>query len=248
MHSKQGDAPPVIAVADAHRVAGAREAVGRPIDAAAVFARRDRYVTNWQDAEHAKWVRGIGAELIRAHGRLDGPRRGVVDTPDDKRVVLTARHAVVICTGSRAAVPDLPGVAEAHPWTNRKATDSHEAPRRLAIVGGGGVGVEMASAWRGLGSSVTLIERGPVLLSRMERFVGEMVAHGLADVGVDVRTSVHVTELRRPGGSGPVTLRLSDGSELEADEVLFGIGREPLTEDIGLETVGLTPGSWLDIT
>jgi dihydrolipoamide dehydrogenase len=81
----------------------------------------------------------------------------------------------------------------------------------------------------------------------MEPFVGEFVGRGLAEAGVDVRVGVAVTELRRPGGTGPVTLQLDDGSELEADEVLFATGRKPLTDDIGLETVGLTPGTWLDV-
>jgi pyruvate/2-oxoglutarate dehydrogenase complex dihydrolipoamide dehydrogenase (E3) component len=80
-------------------------------------------------------------------------------------VALTARHAVVICTGSRTALPELAGLAEARPWTNRQATDSHTVPRRLAIVGGGAVGVEMASAWSGLGSSVILLAQadGPLV-------------------------------------------------------------------------------------
>jgi len=81
----------------------------------------------------------------------------------------------------------------------------------------------------------------------MEPFVGELVTRGLAEAGVDVRVGVSITELRRPGGSGPVTLTLDDGSELEVDEVLFATGRAPLTRDIGLQTVGLTPGSWLDV-
>ena len=112
--------------------------------------------------------------------------------------VLTARHAVVICTGSRAALPDLPGMAEARPWTNRKATDSCTVPNRLAVVGAGGVGVEMATAWRGLGASVTLLARGSGLLPRMEPFVGELVERGLRESGVVVRVGVSVTKLRRP--------------------------------------------------
>jgi dihydrolipoamide dehydrogenase len=120
-------------------------------------------------------------------------------------------------------------------------------PDRLAVVGGGAIGVEMATAWNGLGSSVTLLALEPGLLTRFEPFAGEMVALGLKEAGVDVRTGVAVTELRRPGGTGPVTLGLDDGGELEADEVLFATGREPNTGNIGLETVGLGPGSWLDV-
>ena len=161
--------------------------------------------------------------------------------------MLTARHAVVVCIGSRGALPDVPGIAEARPWTNRKATDSSEVPARLAIVGDGGVAVEMATAWQGLGASVTLLSRGPGLLPRMESFAGEMVADGLKEAGVDLRTNVSVTEMRRLGGTGPVTLLLDEGSDITADEVLVAVGRESLTDDIGLDTIGLTAGSWLDV-
>jgi pyruvate/2-oxoglutarate dehydrogenase complex dihydrolipoamide dehydrogenase (E3) component len=238
---------PVIAIADAKHLDGAREAVTGSIYPAGVFGRRDRYVTNWDDAGQADWVAGIGATLVRGHGRLDGPRRVTVTTARGDSSALTARHAVVICTGSRAVLPDLPGIAEANPWTNRKGTDSSSVPNRLAVIGAGGVGVEMATAWHGLGASVTLLARGAGLLPRMEPFVGELVERGFRESGVDVRVKVSVTRLRRPDADGPVTLELSDGSELEVDEVLFATGRAPLSDDIGLETVGLTPGSWLDV-
>jgi pyruvate/2-oxoglutarate dehydrogenase complex dihydrolipoamide dehydrogenase (E3) component len=238
---------PVIALSDARRVDGAREAITGSVNAAGVFGRRNRYVSNWDDGGQADWVNGIGATLVRGHGRLDGPRRVTVTTPSGDEVALTARHAVVVCTGSRPALPDLPGLAEARPWTNRQATDSSYVPERLAVVGGGGVGVEMATAWQGLGSKVTLLARGSDLLPRMEPFVGELIARGLADAGVDVRVGVSVRALRRSEPDGPVVLELDDGTELQVDEVLFATGRAPLTDDIGLQTVGLTPGSWLDI-
>jgi dihydrolipoamide dehydrogenase len=236
---------PVIALADARRVDGAREAVTGSISTDGVFGRRDRYVTNWDDSGQADWVSGIGATLIRGHGRLDGPRRVVVTTSDD-HIVLSAQHAVVICTGSRPALPNLPGIAEAKPWTNREATDSSVVPQRLAVVGAGGVGVEMATAWRGLGSAVTLLARGAGLLPRMEPFVGEMIGRGLSDAGVDVRVGVSVRALRRPDG-GQVILELDDDTELTVDEVLFATGRAPLTDDIGLQTVAVAPGNWLDV-
>ncbi|HZC53872.1 MAG TPA: NAD(P)/FAD-dependent oxidoreductase [Mycobacterium sp.] len=238
---------PVIAISDARRIDGAREAVNGSIKAAGVFDRRDRYVSNWDDTGQADWVAGIGATLVRGHGRLNGPRRVIVTTPSGDEVVLIARHAVVVCTGSRPALPDLPGMAEARPWTNRQATDSSYVPARLAVVGAGGVGVEMATAWLGLGSSVTLLARGSGLLPRMEPFVGELISRGLADAGADVRVGVSVRALRRPDPDGQVTLELDDDTELPVDEVLFATGRAPLTDYIGLDTVGLTPGSWLDV-
>ncbi|MEV7394110.1 NAD(P)/FAD-dependent oxidoreductase [Streptomyces sp. NPDC091215] len=237
---------PVIAVADARRVDGARQAVTGRLDTGAVFARRNRYVTDWDDSGQALWVKSIGADLFRGQGRLDGPRRVTVTRDDGARQTLVARHAVAVATGSRPVLPDIPGMAEAHPWTNRHGTDSSTVPARLVVVGGGGVGVEMATLWQGLGSQVTLLARRR-LLPRMESFAGELVAQGLAEAGADVRIGVQVTALRRPDAAGPVTVTLDDGSELEADEILFATGRAPNTDDIGLETVGLTPGSWLDV-
>jgi pyruvate/2-oxoglutarate dehydrogenase complex dihydrolipoamide dehydrogenase (E3) component len=238
---------PVIALADTCRVDGARDAVSGPLNAAGVFGRRDRYVTNWDDDGRAHQVKEIGAELFRGHARLDGARRVAVVTSDDQVVVLEARHAVVVCTGSRAAIPDIPGIAAAHAWTNREATESSAVPDRLAVIGGGPQGVEMATAWHGLGASVTLLEPEGRLLHRMEPFAGELVAEALARAGVDVRTGVSVEELQRRQPAGPTTVLLEDGSEFEADEVLFATGRAPNTVEIGLETVGLMSGSWLEI-
>jgi pyruvate/2-oxoglutarate dehydrogenase complex dihydrolipoamide dehydrogenase (E3) component len=238
---------PVLALADARRVDGAREAITGSIYPAGVFGRRDRYVTNWDDTGQAEWVAGIGATLVRGHGRLDGARRVTISASDGNEVTLSARHAVVVCTGSRAVLPDVPGIGDARPWTNRQATDSSYVPGRLAVVGAGGVGVEMATAWQGLGSSVTLLARGSGLLPRMEPFVGELIGRGLTAAGADVRVGVSVRALRRPDPDGPVTLEMDDNTEFQVDEVLFATGRAPLTDDIGLDTVALTPGSWLDI-
>ncbi|MGW1911506.1 dihydrolipoyl dehydrogenase family protein [Streptomyces sp. NPDC002076] len=237
---------PVIAVADARRVDGARQAVTGALDTDGVFARRNRYVTDWDDSGQARSVKSIGADLFRGHGRLDGPRQVTVTRDDGTRQTLAARHAVAIATGSRPSFPDIPGIEEARPWTNRDGTDSSTVPARLAVVGGGGVGVEMATLWQGLGAQVTLLARRR-LIPRLEPFAGELVAQSLGEAGTDVRIGVQVTALRRPDSEGPVTLTLDDGSELEADEVLFATGRTPATGDIGLDTVGLTPGSWLDV-
>lgn len=236
---------PVLALADAGRVDGAREAVTGRVDAKGVFTRRDRYVSGWDDSGQAAGVAGMGADLIRGHGRLAGPRRVAVATPDAGTVTVAARHAVVISTGSGAAIPDVPGLAEVTPWTNREATDSSAVPARLAIVGGGGVAVEMATAWQGLGSAVTLLVRS-TLLPQLEPFVGDEVGHGLRESGVDVRLGVTVRRLGRADSTGAVLVHLDDGRTVEVDEVMFATGRRPLTADLGLDTVGLTPGTWLD--
>ncbi|MFI2611364.1 dihydrolipoyl dehydrogenase family protein [Kitasatospora sp. NPDC018619] len=240
---------PAAALADARAVAGAREAVGdRRLDPAAVLARRNSFASDWKDDGQVQWLRDTGIELVRGHGRLAGVRTVAVEAEDGSERVLTARHAVAVCTGSRPVLPaHVPGLAEVHPWTNREATAAQSVPGRLAVVGGGVVGVEMAAAWRALGSEVALLVRGDKLLPRMEPFAGELVAEGLRAAGVDLRFGTEVTALERGDGSGPVTLTLDGGGTLTADEVLYATGRAPRTADIGLEQVGLKPGDWLEV-
>ncbi|MYV54236.1 NAD(P)/FAD-dependent oxidoreductase [Streptomyces sp. SID3212] len=238
---------PAIAQAEARKLPGLSESVRGPLDAAAVLARRDDFTSHWKDDGQVGWIDGIGADIYRGHGRLDGSRRVVVKGPDGTEQVLTARHAVAVCTGTRAVVPDLPGVAGAKPWTSREATSSQHVPGRLVVVGGGVVGVEMATAWQALGSQVTLLIRGGGLLPKMEPFAGELVAGALTEAGATIRYGVSVASVERDGGTGPVTVVLDGGERVEADEILFATGRAPRSEDIGLESVGLRPGSWLTV-
>ncbi|MED7822058.1 dihydrolipoyl dehydrogenase family protein [Streptomyces chiangmaiensis] len=236
---------PVIARADARRVPGLAHLAQGALDAPAVLAHRDYEVSDWKDDGQVAWVEGIGADLYRGLGRLAGPRTVTVTGPDGEQHVLTARHAVAVCTGSRALLPDLPGLSEVNPWTSREATSAKAAPGRLIVVGGGVVAVEMATAWQALGSQVTVLVRGKGLLSRMEPFAGELVAEALTEAGADVRIGTSVESVRREGGT--LVVVTDAGDRLEADEILFATGRAPRTEDIGLETVGLKPGSWLSV-
>ncbi|MFB7664302.1 dihydrolipoyl dehydrogenase family protein, partial [Kitasatospora sp. NPDC056138] len=238
---------PGSALAHVRALPGAKQAAEGRLDTAAVLARRDEFTSHWHDDGQVEWLRSAGIDLVRGHGRLAGDRAVLVDGER----LLTARHAVAVCTGSRPALPHVPGLAEAHPWTSRDATSSASVPPRLAVVGGGVVAVEMAAAWRSLGSEVTLLVRGGALLQRMEPFAGELVAEGLREAGVDVRFHTAVTALHR---DGPVMLTLSsgdgdaaDGGQLTVDQVLYATGRAPRTDDIGLESIGLSPGNWLTV-
>ncbi|MFF4077789.1 dihydrolipoyl dehydrogenase family protein [Streptomyces sp. NPDC001777] len=238
---------PVVARADARRVPGLADFVQGPLDTAAVLAHRDAYASHWKDDGQVAWLDGIGADLHRGLGRLTGERTVRVTAPDGTERRLTARHAVAVCTGSRAVVPDLPGIDGARPWTSREATSAKEVPGRLVIVGGGVVGVEMATVWQALGARVTMLVRGTGILPRMEPFAGELVARALTEAGADIRTGVSATSVRRAAPDGPVLVELDDGTSVEADEILFATGRAPRTDDLGLETVGLEPGSWLTV-
>ncbi|MGW1799544.1 dihydrolipoyl dehydrogenase family protein [Streptomyces sp. NPDC001984] len=236
---------PVIAQADARRLPGLSQAVQGPLDAAAVLARRNYFTSNWKDDGQVQWLDGVGADLYRGHGRLAGPRTVTVTGPDGDLTTLTVRHAVVVATGSRALLPGLPGLADVKPWTSREATSAQSVPGRLVVVGGGVVATEMATAWQALGSQVTVLVRGKGLLSRMEPFAGELVAEALTEAGADVRTGTSVESVTRENGS--VVVVTDAGDRVEADEILFATGRAPRTDDLGLETIGMEPGSWLPV-
>ncbi|GAA1853178.1 dihydrolipoyl dehydrogenase family protein [Microbacterium koreense] len=229
----------------ARDVAGASEAVTSGIDVAATLRRRNEIVHDWKDDSQVRWLDSAGIPLVRGHARLRAEREVAVLASDGTESLLTARHAVAVCTGSAAFVPDVPGLADAAPWTSREATSVKDVPSSIAILGAGVVGAEMATFFASAQSEVTMIARSGIL-GAMEPFVGEHVAASLTLLGVDIRTGVGVEKVDR-GEDGRVVVSLDDGNEVRADEVLVATGRTPQTTDIGLETVGLEPGSWLEV-
>ncbi|MET0303693.1 MAG: NAD(P)/FAD-dependent oxidoreductase [Microbacteriaceae bacterium] len=231
------------AIRAAKAVAGAAEAVTGDVDVAAVLRRRDQFTHDWNDSSQVEWLEGAGIDLVRGHARLTGEREVTVTASDGSTRVLTAAHAVAISTGSSALLPDTPGLAEIEPWTSRDATSAKSAPASLAVIGGGVVGVEMATAYAGFGTEVTIIARGG-LLGGLEPVAGEKVQEGLEALGVTVRTGVGVDSARR-GDDGAV-LELADGTSVTAETVLVATGRTPRTEDLGLEVVGLDAGDWIE--
>jgi len=230
---------PAQALAEVRRVPGAREAVTGELDASAVLERRDEVIHDLDDGGQADWLEDAGVALFRGHGRLDGERRVQVSAD-----LLTARRAVVVAVGSGAALPPIPGLAEAEPWTNREATTAKVVPGRLIVLGGGVVGVEMAQAWASLGAAVTVVEALPRVLSREEPFVSDQVTAALEAIGVDVRTGARACAVRR---HGEVTLELEGGDAIGADELLVAAGRRPHSGDIGLDSVGLPAGVEIEV-
>ncbi|MGW0481698.1 dihydrolipoyl dehydrogenase family protein [Nonomuraea sp. NPDC003214] len=214
-----------------------------PIDAAAVLARRDEAVSRYDDSGQVGWIEGLPAAYVRGRGRLDGPRRVRVATPGGGERVLTARHAVVLATGTTASVPPVPGLREAKPWTSHEVTAATSVPERLVVIGGGVVACEMAQAMHGLGARrTTVLVRGGSLLERMEPFAGELVAASFAASGIDVRTGAEAARVERPVPGGPVTVHLAEGPPLVADELLVATGRRAATAGLGLDSVGLADG------
>jgi pyruvate/2-oxoglutarate dehydrogenase complex dihydrolipoamide dehydrogenase (E3) component len=231
---------PAEVLAEVRRVPGAAEAVTGDLDPVAALMRRDEVISNLDDSGQLPWLQDRGIELFRGRGELDGERR--VKVGDD---TLVARRAVVVATGSEPAIPPIDGLAEAKPWGNREATTSKRVPASLVVLGGGPVGAEMAQAWRSLGAEVALIEALDRLLSKEEPFASEQVADALREAGVDVRTGAKASAVR--AGDGEIAVELEGGGSVAGEELLVAIGRKPRTEGIGLETVGVDAGGWLEV-
>jgi pyruvate/2-oxoglutarate dehydrogenase complex dihydrolipoamide dehydrogenase (E3) component len=226
-------------LAEARRIPGAAQAVNG-MDVPAVLTRRDEIVNHLHDDNQTPWLEAHGVALVRGHGRMVGER--TVQVGDE---TLVARRAVVVATGTEAAVPPIPGLREARPWTNRKAVTSEEVPPSLVVLGGGTVGVEMASAYATFGTRVTVIEAGPRVLAREERFAGEEVCAALAEAGVEVRADTRATAVER--ANGKVTVQLDDGSNVSGDEILVAVGRRTLSADLGLDELGVEPGRPVEV-
>jgi pyruvate/2-oxoglutarate dehydrogenase complex dihydrolipoamide dehydrogenase (E3) component len=223
---------PVLVTHASQRVQGSE---GAGVDRDGVLARRDAWIDNLSDKGAVGWLEKAGIDLVRGAGRLAGERRVEVEGR-----LHEARHAVVVATGTSPLVPDLPGLRDANPWTNREATTSRRVPERLVVLGGGPVACELAVVYAALGSAVTVIEQQDRLLGRMEPFAAEAVATGLRDHGVDVRTGSAASKVSRLGPTGQVTVDLEHGGSIVADEILVAVGRTPNTGDLGLGTVGVS--------
>jgi dihydrolipoamide dehydrogenase len=234
-------------LAAARRVPGAAEAVTGRLRLEKVLARRDSATSGWDDSGQLPWLAERGVTVLRGHGRLAGERVVVVEHADGTSTTVRAARAVVLATGTRPVIPPIDGLDSAQPWDNRDATAAKEIPARLLVLGGGAVGAELAQAFRRLGSAeVTVLEGGERLVAREEPFAGEQLAEAFAGEGITVRTGAKVVGVRR-GDDGMVVATLADGGTATGEEILVAVGRRPATGDLGLETVGLTPGKPVEV-
>jgi pyruvate/2-oxoglutarate dehydrogenase complex dihydrolipoamide dehydrogenase (E3) component len=231
-------------LAAAERVPGAREAVNGRLDASSAFAQRDYMTSSWSDEGQVKWLDSIGATLFRGHGRLAG-ERAVEVVQNGSSTRLEARRAVILATGTSPFLPPIEGLADVMTWTNRDATEASSVPGRLLVLGGGAAGVELAQAFRRLGSDVAIVEGGSRLLGREEPFAGDEVREAFDAEGIEVLVDARAAAASRTNGT--ISLRLEDGRELEGDELLVSVGRRPNTSDIGLDSVGLEPGGSVEV-
>ncbi|MFE0026566.1 dihydrolipoyl dehydrogenase family protein [Amycolatopsis sp. NPDC059021] len=215
--------------------------VGDRLDPEKVFARRDWFTGKGDDTGQVDWARGAGIEPVRGHAEITGDREVTVD--GDR--VLTARHAVIVCTGSVPSTPPIPGLETIRTWGSREATSASSVPARLGVLGGGVVGVEMAQAWARLGAEVHLIITGERPLPRQPAFAGDAVLDGLRADGVRVHANSGLNRVSAVDGG--TELELKDGSRIVVGELLVATGRRPATTGLGLGRLGLAEGKPLDV-
>jgi pyruvate/2-oxoglutarate dehydrogenase complex dihydrolipoamide dehydrogenase (E3) component len=211
----------------------AREAAATAdVDVESALAWRDFMVSNYDDASAAEWLEGAGIDLLRGTGRLAGT--GAVEVDGVRH---TADH-VVVAAGADPIVPPVPGLRELEGvWTNREVTGMKSVPRRLLVLGGGPVGVEMAQAVRRLGGEVALVDGAEHVLPREPAPLGEALGEVLRRDGVELVLGSHASAARRAGDD--YVLEFEGRPELRGDKLLVATGRRPRVDGIGLETVGV---------
>jgi dihydrolipoamide dehydrogenase len=216
-------------------VHGAREAAATAeVDVEAALAWRDFMVADYSDAGQERWLADSGIDLIRGTGRLAGP--GVVEVDG---VSHTADH-VVLANGADPVVPPVPGLRGLDGvWSSRDVTSMKVIPRRLVILGGGPVGVEMAQAVRRFGGEVVIVDMSEHVLGREPAPLGEALGEVLTREGIELVLSASASAARRDGDD--FVLEIDDGRELRGDRLLVATGRRPRVRGIGLETVGVEP-------
>jgi len=218
----------------AREAPGAREAVSGGVRPQAAFEWRDFMVSGYEDGAKGAYLESNGIEVLRGPARLVGPNS--VEVGED---AYSADH-VVIATGSDPVVPPIPGLRElVGVWTNREATALTEVPRRLLVLGGGPVGVEMAQALRRMGASVALVEGMDHLLPREPEPLGGALGTALAADGIELWFGEHATGVRREGGE--YVLEFAGRDELRGDRLLVATGRRARVEGLGLDTLGIEP-------
>lgn len=217
-------------------------------DLVKTLQRRDDFTSHLNDSGQVEWAEGEGIHVLRGHARLSGERSVTITDAHGNQRTVRARHAVIVATGTTAVVPDIPGLRAAYPWTSRDATNLHEVPSRIAILGLGVVACEAATWLAGLGADVTMIGRSDRPLERVEPFASELVLNGLRDKGVEVVLNASIESVSRPDAretgvghvhGGPLTITYGD-RRAEADEILVAAGRAPATADLALDSVGVS--------
>jgi len=203
-------------------------------DLARVMDRVQQVIDRAGEPDTPAVLEAKGVEVLRGAGRFAGPGRIEVG----ERTL--AYRAALIATGSVPAVPDIPGLGDADPLTNETVWSLRELPGRLAVLGGGPVGVELAQAFARLGARVEVVEASATLLPKEEAEAGRFIGSVLEREGVRVHAGSPAVRVERAAsGDAGGTLVTAAGTAIEYDRLLVALGRRAVTADLGLETVGV---------
>ncbi|HEX7069836.1 MAG TPA: FAD-dependent oxidoreductase, partial [Rhodothermales bacterium] len=209
------------------------------IDMPAVQQRKRQMVADLVKVHLARY-QASGVELIRGEARFIAPRTVTVSLNDGGTRLMTGEH-VILSLGTRASIPDVPGLADARPMTHVEALDLERVPDHLLVIGGGYVGLELAQAARRFGARVTVIERGTQLASHEDPDVAAALLDLFHDEDIQVRLGAEVRQV--DGRSGQrVRVRVHTASaeqNIEGTDLLIAAGRTPNTHGIGLQAAGV---------
>src|ERR1700729_2280499 len=212
---------------------------GFTVDMAKVRARKRKMVTGLNDM-YLDIYKNTGAQLIFGSGRFIAPRTLEVTLSDGTKRQLRGTN-VIISTGTRAALPPVPGLIDAQPLTHVEALELDEVPKHLLVLGGGYVGLELSQAMRRFGSKVTLIERSEQLVSREDDDVSEALGGVFRDESVEIILNARPKRVSGESGDVVQVVIEQNGAEktLQGSHLLVATGRRPNTEGIGLESAGV---------
>jgi len=217
-------------VRDAHEF-GVRISGDVRVDFSAVMERMRRLRAGISSHDSARRFSTLGIDVFMGGARFTGPDRVEVGGQ-------TLRFArACIATGARAAAPPIPGLADAGYLTNETVFSLTELPPRLAVIGAGPIGCEMAQAFARFGSRVTLLEAGPHILGREDADAAKRIEAALLRDGVEIRCSADIKSISRKGNDRVVDVAREQSIAIDA--VLVGVGRAPNVEGLGLEDAGV---------
>jgi dihydrolipoamide dehydrogenase len=193
------------------------------------------------DGGHVERLTKAGAEVVRGTARIIGPGAVSVRPAEGGGGERELRgRNLVIAVGTASAVPDLPGLDQVEPWTNRQATSTRELPRSIAILGGGPTAVEMAQVFARYGVPTSIVQSAQRLNDKDHPRSSDAIADALRADGVDLRLGTRAERVEpRAGKDGAHVVRLSEGGSVEGHEIMLAIGRTVPLDRLGLESIGV---------
>ncbi|WP_372728202.1 NAD(P)/FAD-dependent oxidoreductase [Nocardioides sp.] len=222
-------------IAETRRVDGMAGTASVTPDWAPVAQRiREEATDHWNDQVAVDRFVDAGGRFVRGHATIVGPRSVQVEGR-----TLTARRGIVIGTGTVAAVPPIPGLAESPYWTNREAVETTTLPASLVVIGGGAIGLELAQVFSRFGVEVSVVEVAERLLAAEEPESSALIEGVFRDEGIEVRTGVQLERVDHDGDH--FSISLAGGESLAAEKVLVATGRRVDLSGLGVGAVGLDP-------